>query len=187
MAMGFLKSDKPVIIKDHSLWIFSVELYANEANRQALLFLQEQYQLNINVILAMLWLAKTGRGICETSCLESLLKAVNPWQQLITEALRDLRKHIDKKNTELYQSVLDIEIFSEKIQQCVIHDFFSNTKKSVVNSDKKAKDAIHNLQTYLTLAKARPSDSGYQHIRHLLSDTFSAFKAFDFPQTTFDF
>jgi len=185
--VGFLKSDKPLVIKDNALWLFSIEFYAVEENRASLLFLQEQYALNINIILALLWFSKTGRGICGKTQLNLLLQTIYPWQHLITEALRDLRKQSSKENEHLYQSILDVEIFSEKIQQCLIHDFFFNTCESKISCEKQAKAAMHNLQNYLSLSKVSLSDTAYQHIRNLLSHTFASINDFDFPQISFEF
>lgn len=184
--MGFLKTNKPLTIKEHSLWRFSIDFYADKTNREALLFLQKQHQLNINIILAMLWHAVSGRGTCKLESIKNLLTVIKPWQINITEGIRDIRCKIDKQHQELYQLALDAELYSEKIQQSIIYDFFIDTYSSSVSSKKKAKEGIHNLQTYLTLTKVNLSDLGYQHTRHLLSQAFVAFKEYDFPQMSLE-
>jgi len=48
--MTILKHNKQITIKDNNLWKFSIKFYADTANQAAFLFLQDHYNLNINIM-----------------------------------------------------------------------------------------------------------------------------------------
>lgn len=184
--MTILKHNKQAPLKDNELWQFSLKFYADESNRNSFLFLQEHCNLNINLMLGFLWYAASGRGACTTEQIKQLNVLISPWQTLITQELRVLRKQLEPQKTEFYQAVLASEIYSEKTQQAIIYDFFYAPIKLTGNNQKKAKQGALNLQTYFSICKANLSELGYKHTRHLLSNAFPAFKDFDFPQLSLE-
>lgn len=184
--MTILRHNKPITIKDHALWQFSLKFYADAGNKTAFLFLQDQYDLNINMMLGLIWYAASGYGYCTSEAILKLHELLTPWQTFITQPLRLLRKQLSKDKSEFYQALLATEVFSEKMQQCIIYDFFYAPSKQVTNSGKKAKQGAINLQTYFSICKANLSEEGYQHARHLLSNAFIAFKDYAFPQLSLE-
>lgn len=184
--MTILKHNKQVSIKENALWQFSLKFYADDSNRIAFLFLQDQYNLNINMMLGLIWYAASGYGYCTPEAVLKLHESLTPWQTLITMPLRALRKRISKDNAEFYQALLGTEVFSEKMQQCIIYDFFYGPAKQVTNNSKKAKQGAFNLQTYFSICKVNLSEEAYQHARQLLSNAFAAFKDYAFPQLSLE-
>lgn len=185
--MAFLKQSKSLHIKENPFWQFSLQTFEKSSNRTALLHLQDKHDLNINLILALLWYANSGRGICSTDALKNLLSLIEPWQKKITEKLRELRNKISKENKELYQFALATELYSEKIQQTIIYDFFIGSFTKPRNALKQSSDAIQNLQSYFEMCKVHLTDECYPHIRVLLSNVFTAFNEHDFPQLSLEF
>ncbi len=184
--MTILKQRKQTTFKDSELWQFSLKFYADENNRTAFLFLQDHYQLNINIMSSLIWYAASGRGHCSSVEIQQLNDLIAPWQNLVTNELRILRKKISKDDQDLYQSVLSTEIYSEKIQHNIIYDFFMYTTKHITNATKKAKQAAINLQIYFSICKANLSEEGYKHTRYLLSKAFTEFKDYEFPQLSLE-
>lgn len=184
--MTILKQKKPIILKDSELWQFSLTFYSEASNRAAFLFLQDHYDLNINVMLGLLWYAASGRGACTVKQIANLHNILIPWQSMVTKELRNLRQQINKSETNLYEAIFATEIFSEKIQQCIICDFFNAPTKLVNNPSKKAKQGALNLQTYFAVCNAPLTEEGYQHTRHLLDNAFPAFKDYEFPQLSLE-
>lgn len=100
------------------LWDFSVSLYAAESVEHQCLLLQNQYNLNVNVLLLCCFLDKRKEQLSEAD-MPVLLDAISD-NQIELAAFREQR--LKNKGTVQYQSLLKEELNIEKQQQALLVD-----------------------------------------------------------------
>jgi uncharacterized protein (TIGR02444 family) len=181
------------VVADNDLWQYALKLYAKEGVSKACIALQEEFLLNVNVILACCWFAATGRGTVSKNIFNNLLSNLNPWNEKITRELRTLRRQMTEldqdsnngmdKNTkfELKNQALQLELYSEKAQQAILFDYLCGYNK-IRRGQQRTKDAMTNMQHYFSVSKIILNESGYESSRLILAAAFENFQDRDFPQ-----
>lgn len=113
------------------LWDFALTVYQSDAVKQNCLSLQDDYGVDVCVILGICWLHNRGRTITEDDCL-ALEAWLDEWQRTKTQAVRALRRRVkrlgaDNENHALaigfYRAMLDLELQSERIALHQIEQF----------------------------------------------------------------
>lgn len=100
-----------------NFWNFSVKAYTQNGADKILLRLQNDFGLDINLILLLLWLEQNSYFINET-VFNKLLSVSNSWQ---TTKLRPFRKKRQQaRNTPIYQALKDEELELEKQEQSAL-------------------------------------------------------------------
>lgn len=80
----------------NSLWNFSLSHYGQPQVAAACLQLQDNYGVNINILLWSLWLESQGKWLSETR-LAAALTAAAPWDVNYVQPLRQLRRRIKQE------------------------------------------------------------------------------------------
>lgn len=140
---------------DSDFWDFSISFYANADVESTCLTLQDQYNLNVNLILFCYWLAENKQEPLEKKQWSQLLSAAQPWEEII-KPLRQSRKMINHSSIawpsdfkiETGKHVSNIEINTEHMQQLSIEQAWRQMNCS--ESDKSYLDIItNNVKNYL--------------------------------------
>ncbi|WP_374651386.1 TIGR02444 family protein [Dongia sp.] len=105
-------------------WEFSLALYCREAVANACLSLQERRGADVNLILAICWLARSGYAVRETA-IESALAAIAPWSEAILRPMRTIRRRLGAEFAEvganqrqsIKHGLLSVELEAERISQ----------------------------------------------------------------------
>ena len=100
------------MLDKQAFWHYAQQTYLHQDYSNKLLFLQDNYHLNINLLLLMAWLGQQKQGINHTH-LTAILQYARPWQEKI-HRLRALRRQIKALNHLLYESVKSLELAGEK-------------------------------------------------------------------------
>lgn len=103
-----------------SLWRFARRIYARQEVEASCLTLQDQFGLDVNLLLFCLW---TGRrfGRLTRRELDAASRAVVAWRGTVIEPLRGLRRRLksdamrDPAIAALRQRVLAVELAAERI------------------------------------------------------------------------
>lgn len=106
------------MLQASELWDFSVSLYAAESVKHQCLLLQNQFNLNVNVLLLCCFLDKRKEQLSEAD-MPVLLDAISD-NQIELAAFREQR--LKNKGTVQYQSLLKEELNIEKQQQALLVD-----------------------------------------------------------------
>jgi uncharacterized protein (TIGR02444 family) len=133
-------------------WDYSLEVYAKGKVQNSLIQLQDDYQLNVNVLLLMMYLDKQ-RIALECSQFQALKQSIAGSDAQLIE-FRRKRRHAKSGDELLYKALLEEELALEKQQQqLLINCVNSLSTKHLGVSDqeeqKKGKQAFSNLLRYV--------------------------------------
>ncbi len=106
------------MLQASEFWNFSVSLYAAESVKHQCLLLQNQFNLNVNVLLLCCFLDKRKEQLSEADMFV-LLEVISD-NQIELAAFREQR--IKNRGTVQYQSLLKEELNIEKQQQALLVD-----------------------------------------------------------------
>ena len=141
-------------------WDYSLEVYAKGKVQNSLIQLQDDYQLNVNVLLLMMYLDKQ-RIALECSQFQALKQSIAGSDAQLIE-FRRKRRHAKSGDELLYKALLEEELALEKQQQqLLINCVNSLSTKHLGVSDqeeqKKGKQALVNLFRYVEFSKVPTS------------------------------
>lgn len=104
-------------------WEFSLAIYCREAVANACLSLQDRRGADVNLLLAICWLARSGYAVSDAA-LESGLAATAPWAESVLRPLRAVRRSLasfDEVGANDRQSIkhglLSVELEAERVAQ----------------------------------------------------------------------
>lgn len=102
-------------LSSDELWQYSLKHYSQVES--ILLPLQDQYQLNINLLLLCGYAQSHGCAIDEFQLMD-LIKQTDNWNSKLTSPFRQLRRELKSKlDQEQYQQMLAMELALEKEEQ----------------------------------------------------------------------
>lgn len=102
------------------LWDFARRIYARDGVAPLCLRLQDEHDLDVDVLLACLWLAARGQPI-DDARLDALLAAAAPVRAKI-QAIRSLRRSVGTARDEqpdwapVYEQLLAAELAAERVE-----------------------------------------------------------------------
>lgn len=130
------------------LWQYALEVYALPGVEPALLCLQDDYGLDINWLLACLWMAGQHRPLSEKTLNTGLLR-VSAWQRECVQPLREVRRYLKglPGPAGFREAVKQLELEAEQWQTGQLWQLLQD---SAVGTDKASFNelALANLQGY---------------------------------------
>ncbi len=133
------------VVTSNSFWNFSLQLYEQPGVADACLQLQNDYGLDVNLVLFCLWYGRE-KGTISQSMLRLAITHSRDWKREIVQPLRDLRTNMkanqrlasefkNKEFEELRSQVKSAELQAEKLQQLRLEEIVraaneSNKEKS---------------------------------------------------------
>lgn len=97
------------------LWEYSLLVYQNEAVKQSCLQLQDDLQVNVNIVLSMMYLSKHQR-MYQFEDIASIEQAIKQ-SDLVLMRHRAKRRNVKRLDATLYNEALVEELTLEKAQQ----------------------------------------------------------------------
>jgi uncharacterized protein (TIGR02444 family) len=156
----------PEIADPRSLWSHALRTYAVSGVAECCLRLQDEHQLDVDVLLAILWLADRGVELDEVS-LEQLLNAASPARVRVLH-LRALRRAVGAERThdprwaELYPHLKAMELAAERVELTSIEDATANLPPTI-GADAPAV-ARRGLALYAARANRRDAEVLLDHL-----------------------
>lgn len=100
------------------LWVFSIELYQRKGVAAALLALQDNCGADVNVLLALSWLA-SQKMLVSSELLEEFERVSADWRHNCLQPLRVLRRYLKLQvsSDTIYQATKALELEAERWQQ----------------------------------------------------------------------
>lgn len=136
----------------HPFWKFSVKFYSEPTVEEALLTLQNERGLNINILLFCCWYALGDQGRLTKIELRQLLVNVQSWHDRIVLPLRRLRSQLKSAQAHPWPAiraeVLKQELFSEQIEQLILLEGVVFKAQSVRTSTQKVRDICKSIAAY---------------------------------------
>lgn len=110
---------------DRPLWDYSVRVYGRPGVTDACIALQDDYGLDVNVLLLCLWSGQEGPGPLDRRALDLAMSAVWQWQRDVVRPLRSLRRLLTRngppagpeQRQRVRQLVAEAELASEAVEQ----------------------------------------------------------------------
>lgn len=162
-------------INNNPVWQFSVNLYKNDPVKYACLYLQNTQDININVLLFLLWCAKTTRGAVSEKQLGQIGERLEFWHQKITMPLRKLRTK-DILQVEQFRkvrrAVLGVELFSDQLEQAILYEYGYTLQKNFYESRQQLSDAVKSLKAFSHYYKFTWQQISQQQLVTLLNYIF---------------
>ena len=167
----------PDFLPNHPLWEYSIDLYGHQPVALACLQLQDKHRMNVNVMLLICWLAKTGRGRLQVDDIQKLLHSIESWNRNITKKLRNLRRFIkrNQRSAEYEAIKKDVqrhELAVEKMEQLFLLDGVYRHEAVERANLQKANDAISSFIAYSKLKALQLEQRDKQAIQDILFHVF---------------
>jgi len=167
--MEFISDTLP----NHPFRKFSLQLYAKEVVKQVLLDLQNDYRLEVNMLLFCGWYAKAGYGRFNQRKAKRLHEITALWHHGIVHNLQKIEEQLNKlEKKQLTKAVLAEVLAADHIEQLMLADTLSELPNSKRSPLQRLRDAQSNLEAYCRIRSTSLDPSAHMHLTTLLSATF---------------
>jgi len=132
---------------DTPFWRFSLQFYRQSGVSDACIALQDEYGVDVNLLLFLLWLAAAGRQLSADD-VRMLDDKVAKWRDLTVVPIRDTRRKLKSARTlveplqqEAFRTKIKaIELEAERLQQQALHAL---AQSAPLGRPSAARDAAH--------------------------------------------
>jgi len=146
---------------ESNFWNFSIDFYQIPDIEKSCLALQDDYQLNVNLILFCHWLALNKQQALSKNQWQTLIIAAQPWEDII-QTLRKSRRMVTNSSIawptdfkqETSKGVSNIEINTEHMQQLAIEQAWK-AFDITVSEDSSLEILQHNIKNYLIVSDSQ--------------------------------
>jgi uncharacterized protein (TIGR02444 family) len=149
-------------------WDYSLGIYAKSGVADACIALQDDFGLDVNILLACLWFSAQGPGRLESEQIRECVGRTRGWQDKVVKLLRAARRYSKAQPAELPESLRGefrprlqaVELDAEHVEQLLIAGILQpvidgRDAKSVSGEDRIQRnpgaDSVQNLLAYLAL------------------------------------
>jgi len=159
-------------------WQYSLSVYAKPLVQPALLYLQDEHQADINILLLCCYSAAGGHPALNVDFLLQAQTLTEPWRTTITEPLRALRRCLKQETSlmaleeaaEIRAQILEIEVRSERMSLRQLHSLLETTPTDA--TEPPIERAAWSLRTYLNQIGCRWQASVRNALETLLNACF---------------
>lgn len=160
-------------------WEFSVQAYTRPQVEPACICLQDNYGININLILLCIWCAQAGTEPVAPDALQNVLSASFHWRSSVIEPLRAVRRVVQRQEAEeraiksFQRSLLHDELAAERIEQALMIGAITLEKSAQRGSQpEQASKALANIFLYLSIANIRLDATGKKVLFDIIQAIF---------------
>lgn len=138
---------------NNDFWQYASATYALPKAADNLLFLQDNYQLDVIALLFLGWIAKQQKNVA-TGDIDACLQQCKHWQSHIIGPLRKARRAIKRQDADLYQQAKTVELNAERV---LITQLQQHIEQAAIKADAPAQSIDALLHDYLQ-RQQRPVD-----------------------------
>jgi len=148
----------------HPFWNYSLVTYARPGVTDACILLQDEFGLNVNLLLFCLWSGAEGPGRLESERIRECINRTRDWQERVVKPLRAARRYCKNEPTVIPDALrkifrpglLAVELDAEHVEQLAIAEIVNlatdkNSAATNRSSQQRGDDAIQNLLAYLAI------------------------------------
>ena len=144
---------------DNSFWDFSLSVYSRPHVADACVFLQDRYELDVNLLLFCIWVGDAGKKPLEADALRDCMRRTRDWRTRVIEPLRSIRRACRAEPLGVPEFLLeacvpsmrDAELDAERVAQLVLADIVRHQPSESIDDAAKARRALHNLRAYIAV------------------------------------
>ncbi len=171
------------------LWDFSLHAYADDQFSQHCLSLQDEYGLNVNILLLMMWTGFSGAKLTDDT-VATVIRHAQAWQESSVIPLRDMRTRLKVDvgaittgmSSDFREKVKELELDAERLEQDMLMEVLK--KLSALNArdgDRKAV-ARRNLLSYLLVREVKVTEFIKEAFECLLRKAEQSFLAMEYAK-----
>ncbi|MCP4327727.1 MAG: TIGR02444 family protein [Alphaproteobacteria bacterium] len=158
-------------------WDFSLAVYGHDGVAEACLGFQDNYGVDVNLLLFCAWMGASGRGHVGGPDLYELSDMVEDWHHSVVRYLRTLRTDL-RDGHEPFPDILvesvrrrlqKVEIDTEHAEQVVLASWADDRPPHEVSTEQALIDADSNMMVYLGALTPRPSTGDHENVEIILS------------------
>jgi uncharacterized protein (TIGR02444 family) len=164
--------------KISTFWDFSLATYSRPDVAEACLSLQDQYALDVNMLLFCCWYGST-RGCLNKDIFKTVIAFSESWATQVVHPLRNTRKWMKHPNTiqsyqhnskylKLRNEIKKSELSAERIQQETLEDLASTVPINLEPQEQTI-NAIKNLWRYLEYYDVRLDPPSLVQLAHIIT------------------
>ena len=164
--------------KTSTFWDFSLATYSRPDVAEACLSLQDQYALDVNLLLFCCWYGST-RGCLNKNIFETVIAFSESWATQVVHPLRNTRKWMKHPNSiqayqhnskylKLRNEIKKSELSAERLQQEILEDLASTVPMNL-ETQEQTTNAIKNLCHYLEYYDVRLDPSSLVQLAHIVT------------------
>jgi len=169
----------------HPFWNYSLATYAGPGVADACIFLQDEFGLNVNLLLFCVWSGAEGPGRLESEQIRECINTVRDWQERVVKPLRAVRRYSkdepvaipDALRKIFRPNLLAVELDAEHVEQLAIAEIMKpaadkqSTDTGLLHRRRSA-DAIQNLLAYLAIEDIALEDRVSRSLRTIVGQAF---------------
>ena len=144
---------------DSALWTYSLRVYGHDDVAASCLWLQDNHDVNVNLLLYGCWLGERGLEL-DLDTLAAARRAVEPWTKEVVEHLRHARRWIkaqlatakaetDGDYAALRERIKAAELEAERLEQRVLEMLPTTACVSGIHVDDPVRVIANNAARYL--------------------------------------
>jgi uncharacterized protein (TIGR02444 family) len=159
----------------HPFWNYSLALYPKPGVNAACLTLQDEFDLDVNLVLFCLWAGAEGPGELTGSELGECVARGAQWQREVVQRLRYIRRTLKRDNLGataeltglLRPQAQSLELMAEHVEQLFLAGIVP-----AVRGETGAEAALKNLRAYFELAGVAVGNSAQAELRVILKNAW---------------
>jgi uncharacterized protein (TIGR02444 family) len=173
-------------LPEHRFWDFSLAVYGAPGVAETCLALQDEYAVNVNLLLYCCWVAADGKGRLAEQSLKRAVDIVAPWQHGVVRALRTVRRRLrdgfegvpGEWSDDLRKRIGEVELRGEHVEQLIL-GMAGEALEPAPSSMEPREAAAANLEDYMALSDVALDERVTERLRTLLDAAFPAAAATD--------
>jgi uncharacterized protein (TIGR02444 family) len=159
----------------HPFWNYSLKLYGADGVQRACLELQDEFGLDVNMVLFCIWAGTDGPGELTADELRECIVRTTQWQDKVVQRLRHIRRTLKQDNLGatdelvaiLRPEVQQAELAAEHAEQLLLAGLVPATRAATGISP-----ALANLRAYMDELGVAPDGAAGAAVLAVLGPAF---------------
>ena len=166
----------------HPFWDYSLQLYRLPGVEHSCLVLQDEFDLDVNIVLFCIWSGAEGPGKLSAAEITECVARGGRWQRDVVQRLRYIRRTLKQDELGATPELIEIfrprtqklELAAEHVQQLLLAGIVPDTRGATGSNA-----AISNLHLYLDETGLAADGNAQEAILIILQNAFAEMPAAD--------
>jgi uncharacterized protein (TIGR02444 family) len=166
----------------HPFWDYSLQLYASPGVEEACLVLQDEFDLDVNIVLFCLWSGTEGPGQLTAAEITECIARGGRWQREVVRRLRYIRRTLKRDALGATPGLVEVfrpraqklELAAEHVQQLLLAGMVPETRGATGSHI-----AVWNLRAYFNETGLAAAGNAQDAVLVILQNAFSEMAAAD--------
>jgi len=166
----------------HPFWDYSLHLYGLPGVEEACLVLQDEFDLDVNIVLLCLWTGTEGPGQLTATEMTECISRGGLWQREVVQRLRYIRRTLKQDGLGATTELVDIfrpraqrlELEAEHVQQLLLANIVPDARGATGSHV-----AVSNLRAYFDETGLAPEGAAQDAVMIILRNAFSKMAPLD--------